>query len=129
MEGFAPELAVVTHGGGGKAVESEFAKTLAYDVNLLVSLGIRLVLVHGGMAQNVGPILEMVTEKYLLRCDAEWKARHSMLGILNEILGGLRAGNIQAIGSATTLKSIDCSRIRSPRATHVRPCRAPPTDE
>jgi len=25
-----------------------------------------LVLVHGGMAQNVGPILEMVTEKYLL---------------------------------------------------------------
>src|SRR5205085_2680467 len=24
-----------------------------------------LVLVHGGMAQNVGPILEMVTEKYL----------------------------------------------------------------
>ena len=26
-----------------------------------------LILVHGGMAQNVGPILEMVTEKYLLR--------------------------------------------------------------
>ena len=52
-----------------------------------------LVLVHGGMAQNVGPILEMVTEKYLLRCDAEWNARHSMLGILNEILGGLRAGD------------------------------------
>ena len=25
-----------------------------------------LVLVHGGMAQDVGPILEMVTEKYLL---------------------------------------------------------------
>ena len=30
-----------------------------------------LVLVHGGMAQNVGPILEMVTEKYLLRSAAE----------------------------------------------------------
>src|SRR5262249_36330629 len=29
-----------------------------------------LVLVHGGMAQNVGPILEMVTEKYLLRSEA-----------------------------------------------------------
>ena len=28
-----------------------------------------LVLVHGGMAQDVGPILEMVTEKYLLRSD------------------------------------------------------------
>jgi len=33
-------------------------------------LGISLVLVHGGMAQNVGPILEMVTEKYLLRSGA-----------------------------------------------------------
>ena len=30
-----------------------------------------LVLVHGGMAQDVGPILEMVTEKYLLRSKAE----------------------------------------------------------
>ena len=36
---------------GGKAVQSEFAKTLAYDVNLLVSLGIRLVLVHGARPQ------------------------------------------------------------------------------
>mgnify|MGYP000237516818 CR=1 FL=1 len=36
---------------GGKAVMSEFAKTLAYDVNLLVSLGIRLVLVHGARPQ------------------------------------------------------------------------------
>ena len=31
-----------------------------------------LVLVHGGMAQNVGPILEMVTEHYLLRSQREW---------------------------------------------------------
>jgi hypothetical protein len=61
-----------------------------------------LVLVHGGMAQNVGPILEMVTEKYLLRCDAEWKARQSMLGILDEILSALRGGDVHAIGGATT---------------------------
>jgi hypothetical protein len=61
-----------------------------------------LVLVHGGMAQNVGPILEMVTEKYLLRCDAEWKARQSMLGILDEILSALRRGDVPAIGAATT---------------------------
>ena len=54
-----------------------------------------------GMAQNVGPILEMVTEKYLLRCDAEWKARQSMLGILNEILGALREGDVRRIGAAT----------------------------
>jgi hypothetical protein len=61
-----------------------------------------LVLVHGGMAQNVGPILEMVTEKYLLRCDAEWKARQSMLGILDEILSALRRGDVPAIGATTT---------------------------
>ncbi len=61
-----------------------------------------LVLVHGGMAQNVGPILEMVTEKYLLRSSAEWKARAGTLGVLEEILSGLRNGNIQSIGAATT---------------------------
>ena len=61
-----------------------------------------LVLVHGGMAQNVGPILEMVTEKYLLRSAAEWKARQSMLGILEEILSALRRGDVPAIGAATT---------------------------
>ncbi|HWW01592.1 MAG TPA: UTP--glucose-1-phosphate uridylyltransferase [Candidatus Acidoferrum sp.] len=61
-----------------------------------------LVLVHGGMAQNVGPILEMVTEKYLLRSGAEWKARQSMLAILDEILAALREGNVQRIGAATT---------------------------
>ena len=33
------------------------------------------VLVHGGMAQDVGPILELVTEKYLLRSEAEWRGR------------------------------------------------------
>jgi galactokinase/mevalonate kinase-like predicted kinase len=60
-----------------------------------------LVLVHGGMAQNVGPILEMVTEKYLLRSESEWKARLSMLGILDEILGALRRGDTRAIGAAT----------------------------
>ncbi len=61
-----------------------------------------LVLVHGGMAQNVGPILEMVTEKYLLRSPAEWRARQSMLGILNEILEKLRGGDVRGIGAATT---------------------------
>src|SRR5437764_6538408 len=61
-----------------------------------------LVLVHGGMAQNVGPILEMVTEKYLLRSGAEWKARQSMLSILEEILASLREGDVQRTGAATT---------------------------
>jgi UDP-N-acetylglucosamine pyrophosphorylase/galactokinase/mevalonate kinase-like predicted kinase len=61
-----------------------------------------LVLVHGGMAQNVGPILEMVTEKYLLRSEAEWNARRRMLEILEEILVALRQGDVERIGAATT---------------------------
>ena len=61
-----------------------------------------LVLVHGGMAQNVGPILEMVTEKYLLRSESEWNARQQALGLLDEILGALKRGDVPAIGAATT---------------------------
>ena len=60
-----------------------------------------LVLVHGGMAQNVGPILEMVTEKYLLRSPVEWEARKEAIAILDEITQGLRDGDIRAIGKAT----------------------------
>jgi hypothetical protein len=61
-----------------------------------------LVVVHGGMAQNVGPILEMVTEKYLLRSEAEWKARLEALGILDEILDALRGQDVKKIGAATS---------------------------
>jgi hypothetical protein len=60
-----------------------------------------LVLVHGGMAQDVGPILEMVTEKYLLRSEAEWQGRQQAIHTLDEILGHLRSGDVAAIGAAT----------------------------
>lgn len=36
---------------GGKAIAGSLARTLAYDVNLLAALGIRLVLVHGARPQ------------------------------------------------------------------------------
>ncbi len=61
-----------------------------------------LVLIHGGMAQNVGPILEMVTEKYLLRSSEEWKARLAMCEIFDGILAGLKGGDVKAIASNTT---------------------------
>jgi len=60
-----------------------------------------LVLVHGGMAQDVGPVLEMVTEKYLLRSEKEWQARQAAIGVLEEVLAALRAGDIPALGAAT----------------------------
>ena len=58
-------------------------------------------MVHGGMAQDVGPILEMVTEKYLLRAEAEWQGRQEAIRTYDAITGLLRAGDIQAIGDAT----------------------------
>ncbi len=61
-----------------------------------------LVLVHGGMAQNVGPILEMVTEKYLLRSEVEWQARARAGALLDEIVGHLLRGDVQAIGRTTS---------------------------
>ena len=61
-----------------------------------------LVLVHGGLAQNVGPILEMVTEKYLLRSGAEWEARQESLNMFEQILSALRSGDVKELGSLTT---------------------------
>ena len=61
-----------------------------------------LVLVHGGMAQNVGPILEMVTEKYLLRSGEAWQARGQAGLILDEIIAAVQSGDIPAIADATT---------------------------
>ena len=61
-----------------------------------------LVLVHGGMAQNVGPILEMATEKYLLRSEPEWSARQRAVATLDDILALLSAGDIRGLGRALT---------------------------
>ena len=61
-----------------------------------------LILVHGGMAQNVGPILEMVTEKYLLRSSAEWQGRQEALKLLDQIVKALSQGDIRTLGRLTT---------------------------
>ncbi|WP_161890478.1 UTP--glucose-1-phosphate uridylyltransferase [Pontibacter russatus] len=60
-----------------------------------------LVLMHGGMASNVGPILEMVTEKYLLRGEREWAARQQTNQIFDNILGAIREGDVQKLGANT----------------------------
>ena len=61
-----------------------------------------LVLVHGGLAQNVGPILEMVTEKYLLRSEAEWLGRQEACSILDQVVAALCDGDVRRIGAVTT---------------------------
>jgi hypothetical protein len=60
-----------------------------------------LVLVHGGMAQDVGPILEMVTEKYLLRSESEWHSRAEATLILDDLIARLKSGDIRALGALT----------------------------
>ena len=61
-----------------------------------------LVLVHGGMAANVGPILEMVTEKFLLGTTREWDARRELLSAFDAIVGALKAGDVRELGRLTT---------------------------
>lgn len=81
------------------------------------SLQESLILVHGGMAQNVGPILEQVTEKYLLRSGREWQARQQAIHLLDEIIDLLRAGKIRGIGEATTRNFFGPIQAIIPRAT------------
>jgi galactokinase/mevalonate kinase-like predicted kinase len=61
-----------------------------------------LVLVHGGMAQNVGPILNMVTAKYLLRGPNEWRARLDALEIFKQILASVHSSDVRELGRLTT---------------------------
>ena len=74
-----------------------------YDVSpeIRSKLQESLVLVHGGMAQDVGPILEMVTEKYLLRSTNEWQGRLEAMDILDDIINHLKRGDIRSIGEKT----------------------------
>ena len=60
-----------------------------------------LVLVHGGMAQDVGPILEMVSEKYLLRSELEWSGRREASAVLDQIVECLKKGDIRSLGACT----------------------------
>ncbi|MBI5049837.1 MAG: UTP--glucose-1-phosphate uridylyltransferase [Nitrospirae bacterium] len=61
-----------------------------------------VVLVHGGISQNVGPILEMVTEKYLLRYEKEWNARIRGIHLFDKITDALAQGNLKELGRLTT---------------------------
>lgn len=78
-----------------------------------------LVLVHGGMAQNVGPILEMVTEKYLLRSDREWQARQETGALLEQLIAALASGDIKALADATTRNFFGPITTIIPQATNA----------
>lgn len=61
-----------------------------------------IILVHGGLSRDVGPILEMATEKYLLRFRKEWEARLRASQYFDEIVDAIRQGNMAELGRMTT---------------------------
>jgi hypothetical protein len=75
----------------GEEVHPEIEKKITHS----------LVLMHGGMASNVGPILEMVSEKYLLRGEKEWQARQQTNQIFDNILTAIKEGDVKKLGANT----------------------------
>ena len=71
------------------------------------------------MAQNVGPILELVTEKYLLRSAAEWNARVEAGEVLDEIISAVEAGDVPRISAATTRNFFGPIQTIIPWATNI----------
>ena len=89
-------------------------KDLPDEIDELLRSG--LVLFHGGLAQNVGPILELVTEKYLLRYRREWAARKKELIFFDRIVAALQQGDMAELGRLTTIDWEEGTRVIIPRA-------------
>ena len=79
-----------------------------------------LVLVHGGMAQNVGPILNMVTAKYLLRGRDEWLARLESPRDLRRDPRGRRLCRTSAASGSWTTRNWDGPLKRDHPLGHQR---------
>lgn len=78
-----------------------------------------IVMVHGGMSQNVGPILEMVTVKYLLRCKEEWKSRLREAVIFDRIVEATKRGDGRELGRLTTLDWNTATKVIIPWTTNA----------
>jgi galactokinase/mevalonate kinase-like predicted kinase len=61
-----------------------------------------MVLVHGGLSQDIGPVLEMVTERYLLRYEREWNARIKGIELFDKIVDAIKRGDMRELGRLTT---------------------------
>ncbi|MBI1976047.1 MAG: hypothetical protein HYS56_00890 [Candidatus Omnitrophica bacterium] len=60
-----------------------------------------LVMVHGGLSQNVGPILQEVTEEFLVRSERAWKARQGSAVLFPQIVEALKRGDMKELGRLT----------------------------
>ena len=61
----------------------------------------------------------MVTEKYLLRDEEEWHARHRSMEILDEMLDAFRHSDVKKIGRCTTENFLGPVRSVIPWATNM----------
>ncbi|MDP4182983.1 MAG: UTP--glucose-1-phosphate uridylyltransferase, partial [Bacillota bacterium] len=57
-----------------------------------------LTLVNGGTGQDVGPVLRMITEQYILKDKIAWNARLRTEDRFPQILNALKSGNIKLLG-------------------------------
>ena len=92
---------------GGEAIHPEMEEKIMKS----------LVLMHGGMASNVGPVLEMVTEKYLLRGENEWEARQHTNQIFEDIKKAIQEGDIKKLGNSTEKNFYEAIKRIIPFAT------------
>ncbi len=73
-----------------------------FDADLFAErLSQSLIPMHGGMAQNVGPILNMVTTHHLLRSGPQWAARKDSLALYDQILEAVRQADIRKLAGLT----------------------------
>ena len=73
-----------------------------FDTDLFAErLSQSLIPMHGGMAQNVGPILNMVTTHHLLRSGPQWSARKESLSLYGQILEAVRFADIRKLAGLT----------------------------
>lgn len=73
-----------------------------------------IVMVHGGLSLNVGPILEMVTTRYLLRYKEEWQARLQGYEYFDHIVEAVKTGNMRQLGKYTTLDWENATKVMIP---------------
>jgi len=73
-----------------------------------------IIMVHGGLSMNVGPILEMVTTRYLLRYKEEWEARLQGYEYFDDIVEAVKTGNMKQLGKFTTLDWERATKVMIP---------------
>ncbi len=85
---------------------------------LKVKLASSMILFHGGMGRDVGPVLEMVTEKYFLRYRKEWVARQRETGYFRGIVQALRRGDFKELGRLTQRDWEKGTKVIMPEVTN-----------